>query len=310
MKKIALLLLSIFISSLFAGCSVNANTNSQYNGHLTISGSTALQPLVQAAAQIFMQQHPGAHISVAGGGSTVGIQNVTQGKSTIGDSDIYADPALYPDPNLTDHIICVTPFILIVNPDVAITMLTNQQIIDIFSTGKITNWSQISGSNDQTINPIVRPETSGTRATFRKYVLEGGDEKGTNLNVDDTKAVVNKVATTPGAIGYVALSALTSAVKEISIDNQQPTPDTIGSGSYNFWSYEHMYTLGDDSPLLDAFLSFMTGPTVQQKALQLSYIPITEMKAPTLGFLNGEQPSSLSLALSTFPRSEVYYRES
>lgn len=309
MKKITSLLLFIFISSLFAGCAVNASKNDQENGYLTISGSTALQPLVQAAAKIFMQQHPGAHINVAGGGSTTGIQNVTQGKSNIGDSDIYADPALYPDPNLTDHIICVTPFIMIVNPDVPIKMLTNQQIIDIFSTGKITNWDQISGGNSQTINPIVRPATSGTRATFRKYVLEGGDEKGTNLNVDDTTAVVKKVATTPGAIGYVALSALTSAVNEIGIDNQQPTPDTIGSGSYSFWSYEHMYTLGDDSPLLNAFLSFMTGSAIQQKAQQLSYIPINNMKTPTLGLLNGEQPSSMSLALSTFHKSEVTYRE-
>jgi phosphate transport system substrate-binding protein len=309
-KRIAFLLLLLFMSSLFTGCTVNANTNNQYNGHLTISGSTALQPLVQAAAQTFMQQHPGAHIDVAGGGSSTGIKNVTQGKSTIGDSDIYADPALYPDPDLTDHIICVTPFIMIVHPDVTIKNLTNQQIIDIFSTGKITNWNQISGGNNLAINPIVRPSTSGTRATFRKYVLEGGDEKGTYLNLDDTQAVVNKVATTPGAIGYVALSALKSTVKEINIDGQQASTDTIGSGSYNFWSYEHMYTMGDNTPLLEAFLSFMTGSTVQQKAHQLSYIPINEMKTPKLGSLNGEQPSSTSLVLSTFSKSEVTYRES
>jgi phosphate transport system substrate-binding protein len=308
-KRIVLFLLFLFIGSLLIGCAVNTNENDQYNGRLTISGSTALQPLVVAAAQLFMQQHSGAHIAVTGGGSTTGIQNVTRGKSNIGDSDIYADPALYPDPDLTDHIICVTPFILIVHPSVTINGLTNQQIIDIFSTGKITNWNQIVGGNNQIIHPIVRPATSGTRATFRKYVLEGGDEKGTNLNLDDTQAVVNKVATTPGAIGYVALSALKPTVKEISIDNQRPTPDTIGSGSYNFWSYEHMYTLGDDSQLLDAFLNFMIGSTIQQKAHQLSYIPISEMKTPKLGFLNREQPSRASFPPSSFHTSEVIYRE-
>jgi phosphate transport system substrate-binding protein len=309
-KASVLFILFVYIASLLAGCAVGANGNNQYNGHLTISGSTALEPLVEVAAQMFMQQHPEAHIEVVGGGSTTGVQNVTQGKSNIGDSDIYADPALYPDPDLTDHIICVTPFILIVNPDVTVNDLTNQQVIDIFSTGKITNWDQIVGGNNQTIHPIVRPATSGTRATFREYVLEGGDEKGTNLNVDDTQAVVNKVASTPGAIGYVALSALTSTVKEIGIDNQHPTPDTIGNGSYNFWSYEHMYTMGDDSPLLDAFLNFMTSSAVQQKASQLRYIPINEMKTPTLGFLPGEQLFHASFALSPVAKSEVTYSES
>ena len=306
MKKIAVLLLLLFICSLIVGCAVNTDENAQYRGRLTISGSTALEPLVKAAAKIFMQQHPEAHIDVTGGGSTTGIKNVTQGISKIGDSDIYADPALYPDPNLTDHIICVTPFILIVHPGITINMLTNQEIIDIFSTGKITNWNQIVGGNNQAIHPIVRPATSGTRATFRKYVLEGGDEKGTNLNVDDTQAVVNKVATTPGAIGYVALSALKSTVKEISIDHQRPTPTTISNGSYNFWSYEHMYTLGDDSQLLNAFLNFMFASIVQQKAHQLSYIPISEMQTPKLGMLNREQASHAYFASSAFHMNEVH----
>jgi phosphate transport system substrate-binding protein len=219
---------------------------------------------------------------VNGGGSVSGLQAVThqQGQSDIGDSDIYADPAIYPDPNLTDHIVCVIPFTMIVNPGINVTSLTQQQIIDIFSTGKIRNWQQVGGPN-LPITPVVRPSTSGTRDTFRKYILSGRDEKGTLLKTDSSVEVRNTVAHTPGAIGYLALSVLTSQVRSIAIGGEKPTQASIAAGRYSFWGYEHMYTLGDTTNTVpEAYLDFMLTPPVQQLAQKMGYIPIANMKLP------------------------------
>ncbi|GLV57654.1 phosphate-binding protein [Dictyobacter sp. S3.2.2.5] len=295
---------------LLTGCAGADQQAQQLNGQLKISGSTALQPLVQVAAKKFMALHPETHIIVSGGGSKTGLINVFQKKSDIGDSDIYADPAIYPDPNMTDHIICVTPFVMIVHPDINITSLTKEQILDIFSTGKITNWDQIKAGLNQPIHPIIRPSTSGTRDTFRKYILGGGDEKGTLLKVDDTQQVVNTVASTPGAIGYIALSALKPTVKAIAIDGANPTAITIGNGKYNYWSYEHMYTLGDSLPLTNEFLNFMTSTTVQQEAHQLRYITIDEMNLNQADAIPGSHVQQTALAFSSIHESEVTRRES
>jgi phosphate transport system substrate-binding protein len=265
------------VLSVLAGCTHTAGGGPPIQGQIKVDGSTALQPLTTAAAQLFQQQHAAA-IDVQGGGSLKGITDVTSHQVDIGDSDVYADPAAYPDPNLTDHLVCVIPFTMIVNPQVTgVANVTREQIIGIFSTGKYTNWKELGGP-DVPIKPIVRPKTSGTRATFRKYILGGLDENGTLLTSDSSQTVRDTVANTPGAIGYLALSVLDASVHAIGIDGQSASFSSITAGHYGFWGYEHMYTLGDDNPLVAAFLDFMLTPQVQQKAQSLGYIPIAAMQ--------------------------------
>jgi phosphate transport system substrate-binding protein len=286
---------------LLGGCSAPGDATQPLSGHLSIDGSTALQPLVQKAAALFTQQNPQVRIDVSGGGSLKGVSDVNAGTVDIGDSDVYADPALYPDPNLTDHLVCVVPFTMITNPDVSVKSLSRDQIIAIFSTGQIRNWKDVGGP-DMPIVPVVRPKTSGTRATFRKYVLGGRDEKGTLLQSDSSQTVLQTVAGTPGAIGYLALSVLDTTVNQVAIDNKLPTPQNIHAGSYAFWSFEHMYTLGDDKSLIEAFLNFMVAPAAQQLASQLGYIPIADAQ------IASSPPTRATLA-SAFARKESEARD-
>ena len=295
-------LVGLFITIICSSCILpGSNATPNLSGHIVIAGSTALQPLAAQSAILFQKLHPNVHIDVQGIGSIKGLQEVTSKKINIGTSDIYADPALYPDPDLTDHIVCVIPFAMIVNPDIPISSLTPQQVTDIFSTGKYTNWQQLGGP-DIPIVPVVRPTTSGTRDTFRKYVLGGRDERYTPLNTDSSVEVLNKVAKTPGAIGYLALSVVNSSVHMIALNQQKPTVDAISNGTYSFWSYEHMYTMGDDNPAINAYLDFMLTPQVQQLAQKLSYIPIGNMKLPSIStttsttYLNTNPPTNPTVA--------------
>lgn len=132
------------------------------------------------------------------------------------------------------------------------------------------------GGPDVPIVPVVRPATSGTRATFRKYVLGGRDENGKLLTTDSSETVRDTVANTPGAIGYVGVAYLTASVRVMAIGGQLPTPENISAGRYAFWGFEHMYTIG-------AFLDFMLTPQIQRLAQQLGYIPIAQMKLAGTG---------------------------
>ncbi len=188
---LSVLLCSLLI--LLAACDTPfSNTSTPLNGQIKVDGSTALQPLVSKAATLFQQAHPQAHVLVSGGGSLTGLNDVTSQKVDIGDSDIYADPATYPDPNLTDHLVCVIPFTMIVNSDVTLSNLATADIVNIFAAGKITNWDQLGGPN-LPIVPIVRPATSGTRATFRRYVLGRRDELSSLTVINSSQDVVTKV---------------------------------------------------------------------------------------------------------------------
>jgi phosphate transport system substrate-binding protein len=282
------ILVLLLVSMLFAACSTGAETDATLSGNLVLAGSTALQPLATQAAKLFERQYPRLHVAVNGGGSLAGLTAVTNHQADIGNSDVYADPAVYPDPNLTDHLVCVIPFVMVVNRDVTVSNLRKQDIIDIFSSGKITTWKQVGGL-DLPIVPVVWPATSGTRATFRKYILAGRDEIGTLLKTDSSQTVLETVANTPGAIGYLAVPVVDDHVRTVAIDGQLPSRESIEKGRYAFWGFEHMYTLGD-TPTIAAFLNFMLSGTVQQVAQQLGYIPIADMKLSQLA------PSSSSLA--------------
>lgn len=268
---------SLFVSS----CAESGGVSTPLSGTIQIDGSTALQPLATQAGAAFEKQNPHVHIVVSGGGSFTGLNDVSNHKVQIGDSDVYASFAAYPNPNMTDHLVCVAPFTMVTNPDVNIPSLTQAQIVDIFSSNRLTNWKEVGGP-DLPIVPVVRPPTSGTRDTFRKYVLGGRDEGSGNqvLQKDSTAAVHDKVAQTPGAIGYLGLAAVDKGVHPIAIDGKYATKENIVAGSYTFWSYEHMYTLGDDNPIVSAFLEFMLSSTVQELAQRDSYIPIGDMKLP------------------------------
>lgn len=261
------------------------NTPPTLSGHIKVDGSTALQPLVTQAAKLFEQANPQVRVDVGGGGSLTGLNDVTSHKVDIGDSDVYADPATYPDPNLTDHLVCVIPFTMIVSSDVNVTSLTTADIINIFATGKDTNWAQFGGP-DLPIVPIVRPSTSGTRATFRRYVMGGRDELSSLMTISSSQQIVTKVAQTPGAISYLAASVLNSHVRAIAINGYTATRANIESGRYTFWSYEHMYTLNTlDQPngaLIEAFLSYMLTPEFQPQVSALNYLPISSLKFPLL----------------------------
>jgi phosphate transport system substrate-binding protein len=294
---LALLAVATLAPLLAGACGIAPGQAGAIRGQVLAVGSTALQPLVTQAAQLFQQRNPRTRVEVRGGGSLFGLQAVNAHQADIGDSDVYADPAQYPDPTLTDHLVCVIPFAMIVNPDVTVASLTVDQIIQIFSTGEITNWKDIGGP-DLKVVPVVRPATSGTRATFRKYILGGRDENGTLLTSDSSQTVRQTVAQTPGAIGYLAVSVLDPTVNVVAIAGARPTPDTIEQGRYAFWGYEHMYTLGDNGGAIGAFLDFMLTPGVQSLAQRLGYIPIAAMTASTA--LGSAAPGRLGVpALTT-----------
>jgi phosphate transport system substrate-binding protein len=259
------------------GPSSSGNNGTDFTGQrVHIVGSTALLPLAAKAADLFHQQHPEVKIDAQGGGSVSGLNAVTSHQAEIGDSDIYADPALYPDPSLTDHIVSVNVFTLMTNPAVNISSLNTQQVINIF-TGITTNWKEVGGP-DLTITPIIRPTTSGTRALFDKYVIGGAQEIGIPQTSDSSTTIIDSVAHTPGAIGYVAVTSINPTIKTINLNGVSATEQNIKNGTYPFWGFEHMYTLQNGINATTAFLDFMQTSQIQQLAQQIGYIAVSDVQ--------------------------------
>lgn len=263
-----------------AASAVTTKNTANVSGSITSLGSTAIQQLVKEAADNFMSKNSGASIQVQGGGSGTGLTQVSSGGADIGNSDIFAEEKLPADKakELVDHKVCVVGFAAAVNPGVKVDNLTQKQLVDVF-TGKIKNWKELGG-DDQEIVIVNRPSSSGTRATFKKYALNGADEaQGKSLTEDSSGTVKKVVGDTKGAISYLALSYIDSTVKALKYEGVEATPENIAAGKYPIWSYEHMYTKGEPKDLTKAFLDYIMSSDVQNTIVKkLKFVPINDMK--------------------------------
>ena len=252
-------------------------------GSITAAGSTALQPLVDAAAKKYDAACPGATITVNGGGSGTGLSQVAGGSVQIGNSDVLAGTKLAtPDANkLVDHIVARQGWIVVTNKKVTgVTNLTTQQNIDIW-TGTDTNWNQVGGP-DLPIVLIFRPASSGTRATFKSIVLGGKNEAtgGQTLTQDSNGAVTTAVTTTDGAVSVIGFAYYNDPANKpllngLQLDGIDATVSNMSSATYKLAADGHMYTNGQPSGLTAAFLDYMMSAEVQGTLIpSLFYAPV------------------------------------
>ncbi|MDD3231220.1 MAG: phosphate ABC transporter substrate-binding protein [Oscillospiraceae bacterium] len=305
MKKIMSTVLAAVIAGsafLAAGCGSSSSSSASYGGStadmsgvITGSGSSALLPLAQDAAKAFKAKYPNVSITLNAGGSGNGLKQVSDGSVAIGNSDVFAESKLSADKakGLVDHKVCTVTMAPVVNNDVGekVKNLTKQQLISIF-TAQTKNWKEVGGP-DEPIVLITRPKTSGTRALFTQYALDGKQEaSNATLETDNSGTLLQSIQENKGAIGYVALSYLIgnnkSKVTAVAIDGADPTLENTYNGKYQVWGYEHMYTKGEAKGEVKAYINFISSDEYGKKMESLGYGVTSKMASSVVSKRDAE----------------------
>ncbi len=280
-KMMAVLLLLSLSTLALAGCGgkkeeAGTPAGDEISGTVTASGSTALLPLATAAKELFEEKHEKVTVNISGGGSFNGLAQVASGAVQIGNSDVQAtgDQAK----GLVEHKVAVAPFVMIVNKDVTVENLTMEQLAKILR-GEITNWKDVGGK-DAPITVVSRQQSSGSRATIVAKVLNGqGDISKTAVVQDSNGKVRDSVASTPGSIGYVDAAYLQpDKVNAPKLDGVSYNADAVTSGKWPVYAYEYMYTKGEPTGAVKAFLDYILSSEFQESVVaQNGFVPISKM---------------------------------
>lgn len=286
-KRIIKLILSSLVVAVIASVVIACQDESTNNiESITVSGSSALLPLMEKSIEKFNEKNPYAEISAQAGGSGTGLAQVLNGAVDIGNSDIPVEDKLDKAnaKKLVDHKVIAQGFGVVVNKSLGIENLTSNQIRDIFA-GKITNWKAVGGPNKE-ILLIHRTAGSGTRATFEKTIL-GGDKSLENDSIgvtqDSNGAVLSVIKSNDGAISYLSLVYMSTEeakklLNVLKIDGVASDKTNICDGSYKFWSWGHMYTRGEPTGLAKEFIEFVSSVDNNSSVESLGFISAAEMK--------------------------------
>ena len=224
------------------------------SGTVSMAGSTSMEKLANALAESFMAAYPGVTVTAEFTGSGAGIEAVTAGSVDIGN----ASRNLTDDEKaagIVENIVAIDGIAVVADTANEVAGLSADLLASIYK-GEVTNWSEVGGA-DQPIVVVGREAGSGTRSAFEE-LLEIEDQCAYANELDSTGAVMAKVASTPGAIGYVSLDVLDDTVKTLAIDEVEPTVENIKGGSYALSRPFVMATNGEISEQSEAVQAIFT----------------------------------------------------
>ena len=251
----------------------STETTADLSGSISMVGSTSMEKLANALSEAFMEEHPDVTVTAEFVGSGAGIEAVTNGTTDIGNSSRSLKDE-EKAAGVVENVVAIDGIAVCVDPANEVADLTKEQLTNIYN-GTITNWKEVGGV-DEPIIVIGREAGSGTRGAFEELVDLKDACKYAN-ELDSTGAVIAKVASTPGAIGYASLDALDDSVKALSLEGVEATAENIKAGNYFLSRPFVMATKGEISEqndLVQAWFDYVMGDEGQQIASEVGLITV------------------------------------
>ena len=263
-------------------------------------GSDTLVNVAQAWAETYPTVNSNVAVAVSGGGSGTGIAALLNGtvdiantSRAIKDKEIAMAQAKGIEP--VQHIVGYDALAVFLHKDNPLDSLSLEQLAGIYGEGgELESWSdlgvEVPGCKGQELIRVSRQNNSGTYMYFREAVL--GKERDYKLGSRDmhgSKDVVDLVMHTPCAIGYSGLAYATDELKLACITTKEgepcvvPSVETASNGTYPIARPLFMYTNGEPTGEVKAYLDWILSDAGQCILLKKGYAPARDCECPPEG---------------------------
>jgi len=267
-------IISTFIVALLVSIIYSASASD-----VTVSGSSTVMPLAEAAAEDFNHLQKDYVVTVSAGGTGAGILGIAERKNDIAmaSREITEEERSRFNDTFEEFLIGLDGISLAVSDEIynaGVRDLNRQQVRDIY-LGNITNWKEVGGP-DAEIYVISREEGSGTRDNFNEIVLgnRSAEMPGVDTVAMGAAEVKTSISGSDKAIGYLGFNYLGGGVEGIAFNGIQPTYENIKLDLYELHRHLYFYTFGEPSKGAKAFIDFVQGPEGQKIAAEEGFIPM------------------------------------
>ncbi len=248
--------------------------------------------LAQMWAEEYQKVKPEVSVEVSGGGSGVGVRDLTQGIVNIANCsrEMKTSEKEQAQQNTgkepIEWLVGYDGLAIYVNKDNPVEALSLTQLAEVFAEGGKTDaWSQLDvdlkarGASDEIVR-VSRQNSSGTYVYFREKVLNNEDFKLGSRDMSGSKDVVELVGKTKGAIGYSGMGYVSDAVKFVKLSKADgetaylPTLENVAAGRYALARPLRMYTLGQPQGAIKEYIDWILSPEGQEIVKNSGYIPV------------------------------------
>jgi len=278
------------------GTDTAASVSEDLSGSVRIDGSSTVQPVAEAAVELFAAEAPNVDISVGGVGTGDGFEKFCRGELQIADASRAVEKDEFDAckaKNITpvEVQVGIDGLSVIVNKDLAIpddciTTANLKKLLDPKS--KIANYKELgAGFPDQAVQFFTPGTESGTYDYFTEAVLETDAEQRTQkvqTSADDNQ-IVTGIEGTAGALGYVGFAfadAQKDKLKILAVDGGdgcvKPEIATIADGSYAPLSrplFMYPSTETAKKPEVKAFIQYILDNN-EKVVTAADYVPLTD----------------------------------
>jgi phosphate transport system substrate-binding protein len=207
-----------------------------------------VQPITQAAAELFREENPEAKIQVGGAGTSDGFEAFCRGDTQISNASRPIDVA-------EEVPVCEENGVEFIEIPVAydgISVVVNKQnnwatevtsdelktMWEPAAEGKITSWSQVRSDWPEGEFSLYGPGTESGTYEFFNEVIVGNEEEVNRSDYEaseDDNVLVQGVSGDENALGYFGYSYYENnrnKLKVLAVDGVKPTQDSIRSTDY------------------------------------------------------------------------------